>query len=60
MASKYKPKDGEYFYAPHRGRWGIWQNHELGDGISDGTFIQYCDTREEAAERVKALNGWFK
>ena len=59
MANKFKPKDGEYYYAPLRDRWGVWQNHELGDGISDGTFVCYCLTKEEAAERVKQLNIWF-
>ena len=51
-------KDGQYYYAPHRSSWGIWQHHELGGGLSTGTFIRDCSTREEARREVYRLNGW--
>lgn len=55
----YNPKDGEYYYAPLRSSWGIWQHHDLGDGSSCGTFIKDCPTREDARREVYNLNGWF-
>lgn len=51
-------KDGQYYYAPHRSSFGIWQHHELGGGFSAGTFIRDCSTREEARREVYRLNGW--
>lgn len=60
MANRFKPKDGQYYYARHRSVWGIWQHHEDGYGISHGTFIKDCATFEEAAEEVGMRNGWLK
>ena len=55
-------KDGQYFYAPHRRSWGIWQYHEkkISDQVSvgSGTFIKDLPTREEARKEVYRLNGW--
>lgn len=51
-------RNGQYYYAPHRRSWGIWQNKELGGGASTGTFIKDCPTKEEAAKEVYRLNGW--
>ena len=53
-----KTKDGQYYYAPHRWSWGIWQYHDHGDGYGSGTFIEDCLTKEEARRKVFALNGW--
>lgn len=55
----YEPKDGEYYYAPHRSSWGIWQHRDHGDGISVGYFVKDCPTREDAKREVYQLNGWF-
>ncbi len=51
-------KDGQYYYAPHRRSFGIWQHHEHGNGISTGEFIKDCPTKEEARAEVYRLNGW--
>lgn len=51
-------RDGQYYYAPHRSVYGIWQNHELGNGRATGTFIKDCLTKEEARKEVYRLNGW--
>ena len=60
MPNSYQPKDGEYYYRPHRSVWGIWRHHEHGEGLSSGEFIMDCETKEKAAEMVRSLNGWFK
>ena len=59
MPSNFQPKDGQYYYSPHRSVWGLWKHHELGNGISEGEFIMDCETKEKAVEMVKSLNGWF-
>ena len=51
-------KDGQYYYAPHRSVWGIWCNHNHGNGASSGTFVKDCLTKEEAKNEVYRLNGW--
>ena len=51
-------KDGEYYYAPHRKSWGVWQNHNHGGGVSSGTFIKDFPTKELARIFVYGLNGW--
>ena len=53
-------KAGDYYYAPHRGMWGIWLCKDLGDGIQSGEFLKDCITKEEAKEMVYSLNGWSK
>ena len=57
-------KDGQYYYAPHRRQWGIWQYHEekVSDqcSVGSGTFIKDCPTKEEARKEVYRLNGWNK
>ena len=61
-----KLKEGQYYYAPHRRQWGIWQWHACSpDGKASGTtaggsgtFIEDCLTKEEARRKVFALNGW--
>lgn len=50
--------EGQYYYAPHRSSWGIWRNHNHDNGLSTGTFIKDCLTREEARKEVYRLNGW--
>lgn len=54
-----KLKDGQYYYAPHRRRWGVWQHHEQGNNVSSGIFIKDFPTKEEARDEVYRLNGWF-
>lgn len=51
-------RNGQYYYAPHRRMWGIWQNQNLGGDVSTGTFIKDCMTKQEAADEVYRLNGW--
>ena len=57
---KYNRRDGQYYYAPHRSSWGVWQWHEGKDGDGYGTFVNDFPTKEEARKNVYNLNGWFK
>lgn len=52
-------RDGQYYYAPLRGRWGVWQHHNIGDGFTQGVFVCSCNTKEEAAREVYRRNGWL-
>lgn len=51
-------RQGQYYYRPHRSMWGIWQNQNLGGGVSTGTFIKDLPTKEEAEKEVYRLNDW--
>jgi hypothetical protein len=51
----FEPKDGQYYYRPFRGKFGIWQKNSKGIGDD---FV--CDThsKQDAARIVKELNNW--
>lgn len=51
-------KDGQYYYAPHRRMWGVWQYHDNGNGHGSGTFYKDYPTKDEARKEVFRLNGW--
>ena len=52
-------KEGQYYYAPHRNMWGIWQWHlfNIADG-GYGKFVKDCPSQEDARREVYRLNGW--
>jgi len=52
---KFQPKDGQYYYRPYRGKFGVWQHHE--DSFGD-TFVCDCYSKEDANKKVKELNNW--
>lgn len=47
-------KVGEYYYAPHRKKWGVWKRVTP----DTGTFVQDFATRDEARTFVFEKNGW--
>lgn len=49
------PKDGQCYYRPYRGKYGIWRKNEEGFGDD---FICDCYSKSEAARVVKELNNW--
>ncbi len=56
-----KAKLGQYYYAPHRRSWGVWQWDWVSEtGGASGKFIKDFCTREEAREYVWQQNGWGK
>ena len=52
-------KFGQYYYAPHGRRWGIWLWKEFGTG-GIGEFVKDCQTKDEARSEVYRLNGWVE
>ena len=54
----YIPKNGEYYYTPHRRMWAVYKKIIRESGISMDNFICEFPTKEEAAEKVKELNNW--
>lgn len=54
-----KDKVGQYYYAPRRNMFAIYQTTFIGNGVTTAcsTGEEYA-TREEAKKRVYELNGW--
>lgn len=55
-----KAQIGQYFYAPHRTSWGVWQWDMVSENGSTSTFIKDFRSKEEAREFVWQQNGWGK
>lgn len=51
---------GQYYYAPHRRNFGVWQWTEVSENGACGTFIKDFMSKEEAREYVWQHNGWGK
>jgi hypothetical protein len=51
---------GQYYYAPHRRSFGVWQWTEVSENCACGTFIKDFRSKEEAREYVWQMNGWGK
>ena len=51
---------GQYYYAPHRNWWGVWQYDMVTENGSSGKFIKDFPTKEEARAFVYEMNGWGK
>ena len=49
---------GQYYYAPHRRSFGVWQWTEVSENGACGTFIKDFRSKEEAREYVWQMNGW--
>ena len=48
---------GQYYYAPHRRNFGVWQWTEVSENGACGTFIKDFRSKEEAREYVWQMNG---
>lgn len=46
----------QYYYAPHRSRWGVWKAGEVINGIAINTFVQDFYTKEQARDFVNKMN----
>ena len=61
MGVKFCPKEGEYYYAPHRSMWGVWKAGNVGKGGSRlDMFITDFSTQIQAQNFVAKMNGWAK
>lgn len=55
---KMKPIEGQYFYARHRNRIGVWKWDKVWDNGASGDFIADFNSREDARVFVWQMNGW--
>lgn len=49
---------GTYFFARHRGNWGIWIVESVSNGVTMSDFVKDVFTYEDAVRTTYALNGW--
>ena len=54
----HKVKEGDYYYAPHRGRWGIWEAHFVEGGARMDDFVMDFIDKKDAVDFVYKQNGW--
>lgn len=53
-----KAKVGQFFYAKHRSRYGVWVYDFVSDTAASGNHVADFSTREEARAFVWEMNGW--
>ena len=53
-------KDGQYFYARHRGKWGVWKAGKTSEktGVRMDDFVTDFSTQIQASNFVRKMNGW--
>lgn len=51
-------RPGQYYYAPHRGSWGVWKKGKEENGISMDDFIEDFPTKIQARNFVYKMNGY--
>ena len=49
---------GNFYYAPHRTQWGVWQWDWVSENGASGKFIKDFRSKEEARAFVWENNGW--
>ena len=55
-----KARLGQYYYAPLRNYWGVWQWTSVSETGAMGTKVTEFFDKEEAREYVWKMNGWGK
>ena len=53
-------KEGQYYYAPHRGMWGVWKAGKVVNGVRMDDFIMDFSTKVQASNFVYKMNNWRK
>ena len=53
-----KAKLGQYYYAPLRNYWGVWQWTSVSETGAMGTKVTEFFDKEEARRYVWTMNGW--
>lgn len=52
-------KEGQYYYAPHRNKWGVWKVGKIApNGAHIDEFIMDFSTKIQAENFVYKMNGW--
>lgn len=54
----YNVKEGRFFYARHRIRWGVWKKGKMENGVRMNEFISDFSTQEQAKNFVYKMNGY--
>ena len=55
-----KARLGQYYYAPLRNYWGVWQWTYVSETGAMGSKVTEFFDKEEAREYVWKMNGWGK
>lgn len=55
-----KLKEGQYYYAPHRGKWGVWKRGKEENGSCMDDFVSDFSIKIQAEKFVYRMNGWNK
>lgn len=58
--SRFVPKNGQYYYAPHRKMWGVFKRNINAYGIAIDDHIDDFADKADAIEMVCRLNHWTK
>lgn len=51
-------REGQYYYAPHRGKWGVWKKGREENGVSSDEFVADFFTKIQASNFVYKCNKW--
>ena len=54
----FEVKEGQYYYAPHRRRWGVWKKGKMINGTCISEFISDFSTKAQAESFVYKMNGF--
>ena len=58
MTNNFEPKEGQYYYAPHRNKWGVWKAGKVINGVQMSQFIMDFSTQVQAKDFVYKMNGF--
>ena len=51
-------REGQYFYARHRNKWGVWKRGNTVNGVTQSQFISDFQTQTQAKDFVYKMNGY--
>ncbi len=54
----FNAREGQLFYAPHRGLWGVWKRGKTVNGCTDSSFVKDFVNKQDAKKFVYDSNGW--
>ena len=57
MADGFK-KEGLYYYAPHKSKWGVWRAGKVKNNVQMADFIADFSLKAQAESFVYKMNGW--
>ena len=60
MGGKFMPREGQYYYKPHRSSWGVWKAGKEENGVRLDDFIADFPTPTDAERFVYKMNGFTR